>query len=146
MASWRSKTRRLPSVALGLHARRDYLETRGTPLTPSDLVNHDLIGFDSETPAIRAIVQRYPAFARDVYALRSDSDLAQLAVIRASYGIGLCQAPPPGRDEDLVRVLRREVDIPLAIWVVMHEDLRTSARCRAVFDVLVEELSAPRAA
>ncbi len=137
--------RRLPSIALGLHARRDYLERRGMPLTLADLANHDLIGFDRETPAIRAIVQRYPTFGRDVYALRADSDLARLAAIRAGYEIGICQVPWPGRDTDLIRVLAREVDIPLAMWVVMHEDLRTSARCRAVFDALVEDLSVPRA-
>ena len=133
--------RRLPPIALGLHARRDYLERRGTPQSLADLARHDLIGFDRETPAIRAIVQHYPAFGRDAYALRADSDLARLAAIRAGYGIGICQAPPPGRDVDLVRVLNRQIDIPLAMWVVMHEDLRTTARCRVVFDALVEDLS-----
>jgi len=134
--------RRLPSVALGLLARRDYLERRGTPLSLTDLAQHDLIGFDRETPAIRAVVERYPAFGRDIYALRADSDLVRLAAIRAGYGIGICQAPRPGCDTDLIRVLAREVDIPLPMWVVMHEDLRTSARCRAVFDALVEHLGA----
>ena len=133
--------RRLPPIALGLHARRDYLERRGTPQSLADLARHDLIGFDRETPAIRAIVQHYPAFGRDAYALRADSDLARLAAIRAGYGIGICQVPPPGRDVDLVRVLNRQIDIPLAMWVVMHEDLRTTARCRVVFDALVEDLS-----
>ena len=137
--------RRLPPVALGLHARRDYLERRGTPLTLADLDHHDLIGFDRETPAIRAIVQHYPAFGRDAYALRADSDLARLAGIRAGFGIGVCQAPRPGRNPDLVRVLAREIDIPLAMWVVMHEDLRTSARCRAVFDAVVADLGAQEA-
>lgn len=136
--------RRLAPVSLGLHARRDYLEGRGTPLTMGDLAGHDLIGFDRETPAIRAIIQRYPTFGRDVYALRADSDLARLAAIRAGYGIGICQAPRPGRDMDLVRVLAREIDIPLAMWVVMHEDQRTSARCRAVFNAFVEDLDIPR--
>ena len=137
--------RRLPAIALGLHARRDYLEQRGTPETLADLAGHDLIGFDRETPTIRAIIQRHPEFARAAYALRADSDLVRLAAMRAGYGIGLCQAPRPGRDVDLVRVLVREVDIPLAMWVVMHEDLRNSARCRAVFDALVEELGSPLA-
>jgi DNA-binding transcriptional LysR family regulator len=132
--------RRLPAAELGLHARADYLERRGTPKTIADLADHDLIGFDRETPAIRAVLRHYPAFGREVYALRADSDLAQLAVIRGGFGIGLCQVSIGRRDPDLVRVLADAVSIELGIWVVMHEDRRKSARCRAVFDALVEGL------
>jgi DNA-binding transcriptional LysR family regulator len=132
--------RRLPSVELGLHAQADYLDQRGTPRTIADLARHDLIGFDRETPAIRAILQHYPAFGRDAYAFRADSDLAQLAAIRAGFGIGLCQASIGERDCDLVRVLADVVSIELGVWVVMHEDRRRSARCRAVFEALVEGL------
>jgi DNA-binding transcriptional LysR family regulator len=133
--------RHLPAVQLGLHARADYLEQRGTPQTIADLAHHDLIGFDRETPAIRALLKRYPAFGRDAYALRADSDLAQLAAIRAGFGIGLCQARVGRRDPDLVRVLADAVSIDLGVWVVMHEDRRKSARCRAVFEALIEGLS-----
>lgn len=131
--------RRMPSVELGLHARADYLARRGTPKTIADLADHDLIGFDRETPAIRAILQRYPAFGRDAYALRADSDLVQLSAIRAGFGIGLCQTPAQ-RDSELVRLLADVVSIELGVWIVMHEDLRKSARCRAVFEALVEGL------
>lgn len=135
--------RRLPTAELGLHARADYLEERGTPRTIADLAHHDLIGFDRETPAIRAVLQHYPAFGREAYALRSDSDLAQLAAIRCGFGIGLCQASIARRDSDLVRVLADAVSLELGVWVVMHEDRRKSARCRAVFDALVEGLMMP---
>jgi len=134
--------RRMPAVELGLHARADYLAQRGTPRTIADLSAHDLIGFDRETPAIRAILRRYPGFGREAYALRADSDLAQLAAIRAGFGIGLCQTPMGSRDPDLVRILADAVSIELGVWIVMHEDLRKSARCRAVFDALVEGLDA----
>lgn len=134
--------RRLPSIELGLHARRDYLEQRGTPRTLEDLTGHDIIGFDRETPAIRTMMARYPEIARAGFALRADSDLAQLAAIRAGVGIGLCQVPIARRDPRLVRVLEAEVAIELGLWVVMHEDLKTSARCRATFDALAAGLQA----
>jgi DNA-binding transcriptional LysR family regulator len=132
--------RRLPPIALGLHARADYLARRGTPRTVEDLAGHDLIGFDRETPAIRAVLRRYPTLGREAYAFRADSDLAQLAAIRAGFGIGLCQAQLARRDCDLVRVLADAVGVDLGVWVVMHEDLRKSARFRAVFDALAEGL------
>lgn len=37
---------------------------------------------------------------------------------------------------DLVRVLEAECQVELDVWVMMHADLRGSARCRPVFDAL----------
>lgn len=138
--------KRLPSIELGLHARRDYLDRRGLPASIACLADHDLIGFDRETPVLRAHVQNFPAFDRPAFALRADSDLAQLAAIRAGFGIGICQVSVARRDPDLVRVLPDEVSIDLGLWIVMHEDLKTSARCRAVFDGLAEGLASSEAA
>ena len=134
--------RRLPSVELGLHAHRDYLARRGVPMSMESLADHDVIGFDYETPAIRGLVQRYPSLHRSGFALRTDSDIAQLAAIRAGCGIGVCQVAVARRDPALVRVLADSLSIDLGVWIVMHENLRTSARCKAVFDALVEGLSA----
>ena len=138
--------RKLSPIALGLHAHRAYLERRGTPRTVADLAQHDLIGFDRETPAIRSMAERFPSFARSSFAWRSDSDLAQLAAIRAGFGIGICQVPIARRDPHLVRILRNAVDVEMGVWIVMHEDLKSSARCRAVFDALAHGLpNEPRA-
>ena len=131
----------LPPIALGLHAHRAYLERNGTPTSTEDLARHDLIGFDRGTPAVRAIVGRFPALDRPAFALRTDSDLAQLAAIRAGFGIGVCQVPVARRDPDLVHILADAMSVDLGLWIVMHEDLKTSARCRAVFDALAHGLA-----
>ena len=132
--------RKLPSITLGLHAHRQYLKRRGVPASIADLANHDVIGFDRETPAIRALLERFPAITRSMFALRADSDLAQLAAIRSGFGIGICQVPIARRDHNLVRVLEHDVDMELGVWLAMHENLRDSARCRALFDALVSGL------
>ena len=132
---------RLPPIALGLHAHHGYLERNGTPTSIGDLARHDLIGFDRGTPAVRAIVGRFPVLDRPAFALRTDSDLAQLAAIRAGFGIGICQVPVARRDPALVRILVDAVSVDLGLWIVMHEDLKTSACCRAVFDALADGLA-----
>ena len=43
----------------------------------------------------------------------------------------------------MVRVLADAVSPTLGLWVVMHEDLRSHAGCRAVFDALVTGLTQP---
>jgi DNA-binding transcriptional LysR family regulator len=133
---------RIGNVPLGLVAHSDYLQRRGTPKKPADLAQHDVIGFDQETAYIRAATSRFEGWRRDRFALRCDSDLAQLALIRAGAGIGVCQLPLARRDPQLVQVLPRAVDLQLSTWVAMHADLRNSPRCRVVFDGLVQGLRA----
>jgi DNA-binding transcriptional LysR family regulator len=131
---------RLPPVVLGFHAHRDYLAAAGTPSTIDDLALHALIGYDAETPALRSMAARLPALGRSAFAFRADSNLAQLAAIRSGFGIGLCQIALAERDPQLVRVLP-EVALPLPLWIVMHEDLKTNARYRVVFDALAQGLA-----
>ncbi|KAA0984985.1 LysR family transcriptional regulator [Pseudomonas sp. ANT_J12] len=129
-------------VKVGLHARVDYLQQFGTPALPADLVGHTMIGFDTETPFLRAASKQVPGWSREGFALRSDSDLAQLALIRAGAGIGFCQSAVARRDANLVQVLPEHLTFQLDAWVTMHEDLRNSPRCKVVFDALVQCLLA----
>ncbi|MEQ8349535.1 MAG: LysR family transcriptional regulator [Sneathiellaceae bacterium] len=132
--------RRIGQAPLGLYAHRRYLDRCGTPRDLAELAGHSLIGFDRPTPAIAALAARVPGFDRVRFALRADSDVAQLAALRAGFGIGGCQVPLAGRNADLVRVLPQEFDLALGIWVVMHEALRATSRCRAVVDALAAGL------
>jgi len=129
--------RRIGRIEVGLHARRNYLERHGTPRSQGDLAAHALIGYDQPTPYIRQAERAIPGLRRELFALRSDSNLAQLALIRAGAGIGLCQVPLARRDPQLVRLLPKRLSFPLETWVTMHEDLRGSPRCRVTFDALV---------
>ncbi|AOJ06228.1 LysR family transcriptional regulator [Burkholderia mayonis] len=134
--------RRIGDIEIGLHAHRDYLARCGTPRNPDELVRHTLIGYDRPTAFIRQMSKSFPGLDRGAFALRTDSDLAQLALIRSGAGIGICQAALAKRDATLVRVLPKAFAGRLDTWVTMHEDLRGSPRCRAAFDALVEGLDA----
>lgn len=74
--------------------------------------------------------------------LRCDSDLAQLSLIRAGAGagIGICQVALARRDSRLAHVLPKALNLKLSTWMAMHPDLRSSPRCRVVFEALVAEV------
>lgn len=129
---------RIGEVELGLHASRAYLAKHGTPKALADLRAHRLVGFDVDTPYLRQGRKDFPMWKREAFSVRCDSDRAQLSMIRAGAGIGICQAPL-ARAERLVRVVP-EVKVPLAMWLAMHEDLRASPRCRATYAALAEGL------
>lgn len=127
-------------IELGLHATPDYLARHGTPARLADLAQHTLVGFDQPTPFVRAAMKSLPDLRRDMFALRSDSDLAQLALIRAGAGIGVCQVGLAERPQRLVRVLSDALSFYLDVWITMHGDLRHHPSCRAAFDAVVEGL------
>jgi DNA-binding transcriptional LysR family regulator len=133
--------RRVGTVALGMFARDEYLQEHGAPAALADLAGHSLIGYDQESEFLRRLRERFPAVARDKFSFRSDSDLAQLAMLRAGYGIGVCQVALAARAPSLRRVLADEFNIELDTWVAMHEDLRDSPRCAVTFAALVEGLT-----
>ena len=134
--------RRVARIDVGLHAHRRYLDRHGTPRSMDELSGHALIGWDTETAYIRRFQERYPQVTREHFAFRSDSDVAQLAAIRAGLGIGFCQARLAARDPSMVRLFKSTLSLNLETWIAMHADLRDSPRCAVTFAALADGLAA----
>jgi DNA-binding transcriptional LysR family regulator len=129
-------------VELGLFATEAYLAVHAAPKSPAGLVpDHALIGADRSRALIEAVAAAGLSTTPRDYAFRSDSDVAQLAAVRAGLGIGVCQVPLSLRPVPLVRVLP-DLGFHLDAWVVMHEDLSAVSRIRIVFEHLVAQLGA----
>jgi len=134
--------RRIGAIECGMHAHLSYLARHGTPKTLEELAGHTLIGYDRENELMRRLQQQFSTLTRSGLAFRADSDLAQLAAIRAGFGIGICQSALAKRDAKLVRILPRKFSMALDTWIAMHEDLRGSPRCAVTFAALVEGIAA----
>lgn len=129
--------RRAAAIPLGMFASKAYLATRGVPRRAAELREHALVGADTGRALIEALAALGVSTSRKDFTVRSDSDLAQLAAVRAGLGIGICQLPLA---TGLVRVLPK-IGVSLDAWVVMHEDQKTQRRVRLVFDHLVGALA-----
>lgn len=133
--------KRVGGIGLGLYARKDYLRRHGIPESMDALSGHAIIGFDHETLFIRKLQEQFPIFSRAALAFRANSDLAQLAAIRAGFGIGVCQVALAAKDKRLVRILKSKFSLTMDTWVAMHEDLRESPRCATTFAALAAGLA-----
>ena len=134
--------RRMGRVEIGLHAAPAYLSRRGAPESIDELFTHTLVGFDNLTPFILQALKQYPQLNRDLFTVRTDSDIAQLNLIRAGAGIGMCQVQLADFSPPLQRIMPDYFAFHLDTWLVMHEDLRHSQACKTVFDFLAEGLQA----
>ncbi|UYL09660.1 LysR family transcriptional regulator [Bdellovibrio sp. SKB1291214] len=128
--------RKLGETELGWFAHKSYLKKFGTPLNQADLKKHALIGFDVETDFIRSFKSKIGNIERDDFALRTDNDLVQLSAIRSGFGIGMCQTKIAAKDSNLVRILQKEIGPKLGLWMAMHENLKSSAKYKTVFNTL----------
>jgi DNA-binding transcriptional LysR family regulator len=133
--------KRLGTIRIGLFAHVRYLTRRGTPRTIDDLAHHDIIGFDRDTAALRSLGTSL-SISRDLFALRTDDSAAQINALRAGFGIGVCQLGIAARDKDLAQVLPGLAAFRLEMWLVMHQDLKSSRRVRLLFDHLAAALKA----
>ena len=131
--------KKVGDLALGFYATADYIARNGMPKTFDDLQNHTLIGYDRQVPELARTLSIGRPITRDIFALRTDNDAAQIAALRAGFGIGVCQHGI-ARRTNLVPVLPDAFSFKLEIWICMHETLRASPRMRLMFDHLAKEL------
>lgn len=133
--------RHVGAVPLGLFAHRRLIARHGLPVTLDDVRAMPFVGFEHETGIIQDLRERGVDVRRENFSFRTDSDIAQLAAIRAGVGVGVCQLGLGRRSPDLVHVVPT-FQFGLETWVVMHEDLKGLRRMRLVFDALAAGLDA----
>lgn len=133
--------RRLPDDHAAMFAATSYLDKRGRPEAPTDLANHDLLGFADNTQLLAGLQSRgYPVDERNFHIGTGASHLVHWAYARAGLGIGLGPLSMGCSDPLMEQVLPEEAPFTFPVWLVAPRELRTSARIRAVFDLLAEGL------
>jgi len=133
--------KRIGDIRVGLHAHRKYLDSHGWPESLEAVKSLGLIGFETETAGIRTLRTSGLSFEPEDFIFRTDSDLGQLAAIRAGIGIGVCHLALGKRHPELVHILGHAFAMEFETWVVVHEDLQHVRRVRLVYDALVEGLT-----
>lgn len=141
------KARKLADVEDILCASPEYLERRGTPRSPADLADHDLIAFrrQGERVLISASGER-ATFSLDEADCRVviDDGASQRAACAAGLGISVnadWNIHHALREGTLMRVLpdwRIENDI--ALWLVYPKSNVLTAKVRVLIDFLVEKI------
>lgn len=135
--------RRLVKVGFGLYASDAYL--RGAPPLEAleDLEAHQLVGLDATGVGFNyghtfPVQHALPG----TYAYLSNSPAAQMAAVRAGFGVGVLSHRWAALSGDLTRLLPDYNAAEIDLWLVTHEELRHSARIRAIYDYIAERMLA----
>lgn len=130
--------RHIGDLPLGLYAAKDYLDRRGRPTTPEDLMQHDFIGQDRMDQIIRVMRTLGMEVGRSFFPVRCDDPLTYVELIRAGCGLGGILRAVGDADPTLERI---DVipDLPsLPVWLTAAPRLRQSPRLRRVWDALAQ--------
>jgi DNA-binding transcriptional LysR family regulator len=133
--------RRIGMVEIGLFAHKRYVEAFGVPDSIEQFDQHRFIGFDRDAHPIHSAGGAAARLRREHFGFRCDSAPVQSAAMRAGAGIGGYHLLLARRDPNLVPVLERDLKFKREMWLVMHRDLKTTRRCKLLFEHLGRALS-----
>lgn len=137
-----SLRRRVVDVDSRMYASVDYLARHTLPAGLEDLGEHPLVLGDEGMSGV--IIERAVLAHADPakLAFRSGSMLARVAALRAGVGIGMLSDYVAAEFPDLRPIRMTLPDLRAAMWLVVHPDVRRSARVRAFADFAVDYIRA----
>lgn len=138
--------RKIGDVPIGVFAHKHYLKKRGTPQQPTDLLAHELIGFDQDDSILRGFRSFGIDIDKTTFALRSDDHIVHWQGVRAGLGIGFVADYVGRQDRDVVQVLPTMSLPPLPVWLTSHREIHGNPRIRRVFDFLAARFMSSLAA
>ncbi|MEM9011427.1 MAG: LysR family transcriptional regulator [Pseudomonadota bacterium] len=131
--------RRVAVVPFQLYASRCYEAAQGLPTSQDELQGHAVIhsgGRLSSVPQAIALRQNAPDAP---IAVTLDNLLAQYAAVRAGIGIAALPSYMAALEPTLCPISPQVFLVEMPVWLLTREDLRHSARVRAVQDFLTCE-------
>ncbi|MEM7439574.1 MAG: LysR family transcriptional regulator [Pseudomonadota bacterium] len=133
--------RRVGGLEIGFYAAQRYLDKHGTPQGIADLKHHTLMGYDQSDLILRGMQAFGVDVSRSDFAFRCDDQVTYAEALIAGVGLGACPCLVAER-QGLVRLFAEQTIPSLPVWLAAHQELRTSARVRRVFDFLADRLPA----
>jgi DNA-binding transcriptional LysR family regulator len=123
--------RKLGEVGFSLYASPRYLARSGVPKRGQGLAGYDLITFTG-APAATSPFFMGESLEGAHIALRCDNPLIQLQAAANEVGIAELACRLGDASPDVVRVWPDAAPARRSVWLIVHPDLRRSARIRAV--------------
>lgn len=132
--------KKLGEENIWLYGTQNYLNGLPQYKTLSELSNVQIIGFDRSNAVPDMLNQNGWQLTKNNFRLITSFQLLQLELCKLGLGLILFPQDMGDRVPELVRGFEQNGPIiKLPIWLVCHQELRTSLRVRRVFDLIAEE-------
>jgi DNA-binding transcriptional LysR family regulator len=127
--------KKIGTVSLNLYATKSFLKEYGTPKKSEDLARIPFVGLVDD--AMSEVEEKFLATAKPYlnYALKSHAWTSIYQAVQAGIGFGVLPDFMTNGDRTLEQI---EIFDPVLspIWLVLHSDLKSNARVRALLKEL----------
>ena len=130
--------RRIATVPMGAFASKAYLKRRGRPSRAPELVQHDLVGLDTDDQLIQGLRDAGLLLSRKAFAVRCDDQVACTRFVEQGAGIGFMPLFVADQLKSVERVLPGLPAPALPMWLVVHREIKGNPLIRTVYDMLAE--------
>lgn len=128
--------RRCGRLRQGLYASQSYLVRRGMPRSAADLRQHDFVGFDASLDELPQARWLSGMVEEPRWTVRASTTTPQVLACLEGAGLTLLGTFVAAREPRLVPVLPSLHPPDRDVWLVVHQDLRKTARVTAVMEWL----------
>ena len=133
--------KKLGSEAIRLYGTAAYLEKLPSSSDALDLNAVQIIGFDSTNMVTDMLNEKGWQLNQNNFQLLTSFQLLQLQLCKEDLGLVFFPEDMGDADPDLVRAFKHaEPIMTLPVWLVCHQELRTSLRVRRVFEFIADRL------
>lgn len=133
--------RRLARAGWAVYASRSYLAERGAPKVKAGFRGHDVLGYEGELKNTFGARWLREHATRAQKPFSSNSLLAQATAVACGLGVSALPCIVGDEEPALARVGPGLIGAQ-DLWLVIHPDVRGSARVRCVMDYLAARISA----
>ncbi len=134
--------RKICNLAARLYGSKEYLDKIGRPVTVQKLQKADYTGFDRSDVMINTLREFGLTLTQDNFSVVSENHLVQWEITKQGIALGMMMELVGDREPLVERVLSDSQVIIFPVWLVAHQQLKSSKRIRAVFDMLADSLAA----
>lgn len=133
--------RKLGEEVIWLYGTQEYLQRLPPFPEITELTDIQVIGFDRSNSVLDILNEKDWLLTKKNFSLITSFQPLQLELCKQGLGLIFFPQDMGDKDPDLVRAFEHMGPlIRLPVWLVCHQELRTSLRVRRVFDFIAEEL------
>lgn len=134
-------TKHVGDLRLALFGAKSYIQRRGRPTTPEEVLQHDIIGYDRNDAMIRGFREAGIEVGPEFFPVRCDNQTVVWELVRAGAGLGF-GAELAGQNDPLLTQIDFGIEIPrIEVWLAAHERVRRSPRVDTVWALLGRRLA-----
>lgn len=133
--------KKLGQEAIRLYGTRAYVQQFAEKSSYEDLEAIQIIGFDRRNAVADLLNSQGWKLGKKNFQLLTSFQLLQLGLCKEGLGLIFFPEDMGDNDAELVRAFEQEEPLmTLPVWLVCHQELRTSLRVRRVFDFIADRL------